>query len=83
MEGNNPHGGHRRVREGDGAHVRVSRGGGRGQTIVLGKSNVWLTLHRNSVWIRNQLHVTFVLSFISPLQVAQHVSGNYVPIFRS
>jgi len=25
----------------------------------------------------------FVLSFISPLQVAQHVSGNHVPIFRS
>jgi len=24
----------------------------------------------------------FVLSFISPLQVAQHVSGNHVPIFR-
>ena len=40
-------------------------------------------LHRNSVWIRNQLDVTFVLSFISPLQVAEHVSGNHVPIFRS
>ena len=36
-------------------------------------------VHRNSVWIRNQLDVTFVLSFISPLQVAQHVSDNYVP----
>jgi len=24
-----------------------------------------------------------VLSFISPLQVAQHVSGNHVPVFRS
>jgi len=35
------------------------------------------------VWIRNQLDVTFVLSFITPLQVAQHVSGNHVPIFRS
>ena len=45
--------------------------------------HVWLTVHRNSVWIRNQLDVTFVLSFISPLQVAQHVSGNHVPIFRS
>jgi len=31
----------------------------------------------------NQLDVTFVLSFISLLQVAQHVSGNHVPIFRS
>jgi len=27
--------------------------------------------------------VTFVLSFISPLQVVQHVTGNHVPIFRS
>ena len=35
------------------------------------------------VWIRNQLDVTYVLSFISPLQVVQHVSGNHVPIFRS
>jgi len=40
-------------------------------------------VHRNSVWIRNQLDVTFMLSFISPLHVAQHVSGNHVPIFRS
>jgi len=36
-----------------------------------------------SVWIRNQLDVTYVLSFISPLQVAQHVSDNHVPIIRS
>jgi len=50
---------------------------------LLNKSDVWLTVHRNSVWIRNQLDVTFVLSFISPLQVAQHVSDNHVPIFRS
>jgi hypothetical protein len=35
------------------------------------------------VWVRNQLDVTYVLSFISPLQAAQHVSGNHVPIFRS
>jgi len=47
------------------------------------KSDVWLTVHRNSVCIRNQLDVTLVLSFISPIQVAQHVSGNHVPIFRS
>ena len=46
-------------------------------------SDVWLTVHRNSVWIRNQLDVAFVLSFISLLQIAQHVSGNHVPIFRS
>ena len=37
----------------------------------------------SAVWIRNQLHVTFVLSFISLLQVARHVSGNRVPIIRS
>ena len=35
------------------------------------------------VWIINQLDVTYVLPFISPLQVAQHVSGNHVLIFRS
>ena len=50
-------------------------------------SDVWLTVHRDSVWIRNQLDVTFVLSFVlsfvSPLQVSLHVSGNHVPIFRS
>jgi len=45
--------------------------------------DVWLTMHRNSVWIRkNQLDVTFVF-FISLLLVAQHVSGNNVPIIRS
>jgi len=44
---------------------------------------VWLTVHRNSVWIRIQLDVTYVLSFISTSQVAQRVSGNHVPIFRS
>jgi len=32
-----------------------------------------------SVWIRNQLDVTFVLSFISPLQFAQHVSTTMCP----
>jgi len=47
------------------------------------RSDVWLNVHRNLVWIRNQLDVIYVLSFISPLQVAQHVSGNHVPIFRS
>ena len=43
---------------------------------------ILLILHHNSVWIRNQLDVTFVLSFISVLQVAQHVSGNHLPMFR-
>jgi len=40
-------------------------------------------INAQRIWIRNQLDVTFVLSFISPLQVAQHVSRNQVPIFRS
>jgi len=47
------------------------------------KSDVWLTVHLNSVWIRNQLDITYVLSFVSPLQVDQHVSGNHVSMFRS
>ena len=47
------------------------------------KSDVLLTVQRNSVWIRNQLDVTFFLFFISPLQVAQHVSRNHMTIFRS
>jgi len=34
------------------------------KVIIPCKSDVWLTVHRNSVWIRNQLDVTFVLSFI-------------------
>ena len=34
------------------------------------------------LWIRNQIDDTFVLFFIS-LLLAQHVSGNHVPIFRS
>jgi len=53
------------------------------QNNILPPSGVWLTVHRNSVWIRNQLDVTFGLSFISLLQVAQPVSGNHVSIFRS
>ena len=44
---------------------------------------MWLTVRCNSVWIKkNQLNVTFVF-FISLLLVAQHVSGNHVPIIRS
>ena len=43
---------------------------------------MWLTVHRNAMSTRNQLDVTYVLSFISLLQVAQHVSGNHVPIYE-
>ena len=41
--------------------------------------------HNNTstVWDKKTTRCHFVLSFISPLQVAQHVSGNHVPIFRS
>ena len=35
-------------------------------------------MHSNSVWIRNQLDLTFVLSFISPLQVAQEFIAQLV-----
>jgi len=54
-------------------------------TLVLVRRVWYLLLAHNIllVWIRNQLYVTYVLSFISPLQVAQHVSGNQVPIFRN
>jgi len=45
--------------------------------------NIFSELYKLLVWIRNQLDVTYMLSFISPLQVAQHVSGNHAPIFRS
>jgi len=36
-----------------------------------------------SVWNKKPTICHFVLSFITPLQVAQHVSDNHVPIFRS
>ena len=35
------------------------------------------------VWDKKLTRCHVVLSFISTLQVAQHVSGNHVPIFRS
>jgi len=41
------------------------------------------TQTEDSVDKENQLDVTYVLFFISLLLVAQHVSGNHVPIFRS
>ena len=47
------------------------------------KSDVWLTVHRNSVWIRKTNQVSLFVFFISLLIVAQHVSGNHVPIIRS
>ena len=48
-----------------------------------GTSDVWLTVHRNSVWIRKTNYMSLFVSFISLLIVAQHVSGNHVPIIRS
>jgi hypothetical protein len=31
----------------------------------LTESDVWLTVHRNSVWIKNQLDVTFCILYFS------------------
>ena len=47
------------------------------------KSDVRLTVHRNSVWIRKTNWMSLFVFFISLLIVAQHVSGNRVPIIRS
>ena len=52
-------------------------------TYVEDKSDVWLTVHRNSVWIRKTNCMPLFVFFISLLIVAQHVSGNHVPIIRS
>ena len=46
-------------------------------------SDVWLTVHRNSVWIRKTNQMSLFVFFISLLIVAQHVSGNHVLIIRS
>ena len=45
--------------------------------------DVWLTVHRSSVWIRKTNWMSLFVFFISLLIVAQHVSGNHVPIIRS
>ena len=50
---------------------------------IVYKSDVWLTVHRNSVWIRKINQMSLFVFFISLLIVAQHVSGNHVPIIRS
>ena len=47
------------------------------------KSDVWLTVHRNSVWIRKNNQMSLFVFFISLKIVAQHVSGNHVLIIRS
>ena len=65
------------------ANNRSQKSKGHHKEVAACKSDVRLTVHRNSAWVRNQLDVTYVLSFISLLQVALHVSGNHVPIFRS
>ena len=46
-------------------------------------TDVWLTVHRNSVWIRKTNSMSLFVFFISLLIVAQHVSGNHVPIIGS
>ena len=47
------------------------------------RSDVWLTVHRNSAWISKTNQMSLFVFFISLLIVAQHVSGNHVPIIRS
>jgi len=54
-----------------------------GSNMAYSKSDVWLTMHRNSAWIRKTNYVSLFVFFISLLIVAQHVSGNHVPIIRS
>jgi len=49
----------------------------------LEESDVWLTVHRNSVWIRKTNWMSLFVLFISLPIVAQYVSGNYVCIIRS
>ena len=56
-----------------------NRGGGDSSS----NSDVWLTVHRNSVWIRKTNYMSLFVFFISLLIVAQHVSGNHVPVIRS
>ena len=67
--------------------IRLNGTQGKEEKVVCSRtklpSDVCLTVHRNSVWIRNQLDITFELFFISPLQVSQYVSGKHVPIFSS
>ena len=45
--------------------------------------DVWFTVHRNSVWIRKTNYMSLFVFLLSLLIVAQHVSGNHVPIIRS
>jgi len=52
-------------------------------TVKNENADVWLTVHRNSVWIRKTNWMSLFVFFFSLLIVAQHVSGNHVPIIRS
>ena len=55
----------------------------RGPVMNYFNAGVWLTMHRNSVWIRKTNQMSLFVFFISLLIVAQHVSGNHIPIIRS
>ena len=46
------------------------------------ESDVRLTVHRNSVWIRKTNWMSLFVFFISLLIVSQHVSGNHVSIIK-
>ena len=63
-------------------HRELGRGGVRRNATVF-YPDVWLTVHRNSVWIRKTNWMSLFVFFISVLIVAQHVSGNHVPIISS
>ena len=54
--------------------------------IILAPQNVcseWNKQNLHSVWIRKTNQMSLFVFFISLLIVAQHVSGNHVPIIRS
>ena len=44
--------------------------------------DVWLTVHRSSMWNKKptRCHLVYVYFYLS---IVQHVSGHHVPIFRS
>ena len=65
------------------SYTQMLSGPHRSWTPCIRKSDVWLTVHRNSVWIRKSNWMSLFVFFISLLIVAQHVSGNHVPIISS
>ena len=50
--------------------------------LTICKSDVWLTVHRNSVRKRKTNYMSLSVFFISLLIVVQHVSGNHVQLWN-